>query len=59
MTPQQEVTAALRLLESKGHCIGEVHIPPPNIGRNIRVWIDGVSRSFEDVLRMAKAEAAS
>lgn len=56
MTPQQEVNAALRFLESRGHTIGIAHLPPAYIGTNIRVWVDEASRSLDEVLRMAKDE---
>lgn len=56
MTPQEEVSAALRFLESRGHNVEMVHLPPSYIGRELRVWVDNASHSFEEVLLMARSE---
>jgi hypothetical protein len=47
---------ALKILTLAGHQIGDAHIPPSQDGRTMRVWIDGVSCTLEDVLKMLEEE---
>jgi len=56
MSPDPNLDTALKILRNAGHQIGEAHIPPPQAGDAMRIWIDGVSCTLGDVLRMAKEE---
>jgi hypothetical protein len=47
---------ALKLLKVAGHQIGDAHVPLPPRGEGMRIWIDGVPRTFEDVFKMAVEE---
>ena len=56
MSSDPNLDVALKILRNAGHQIGVVHIPPPQQGDAMRIWIDGVSCTFGDVLKMAKEE---
>lgn len=56
MLPPDEVNTALKFLESRGHNVGIAHFPPVRVGNELRVWIDNISRSFDEALLMARAE---
>lgn len=56
MLPPDEINTALKFLESRGHNVGIVHLPPAPIGNELRVWIDNISLSFDEALLMARAE---
>jgi hypothetical protein len=47
---------ALKLLKVAGRQIGDAHIPLPPRGAGMRIWIDGVPYTFEDVFKMAVEE---
>jgi hypothetical protein len=51
-----EVSDALEFLKSRGHDVGQTHLPPPDVGSALRVWIDGTSRSFPEVMELAEKE---
>ena len=56
MTSDLNLGVALKILKAAGHQIGDVHIPPPPQALEMRVWIDGVSCTLEDVLKMVEEE---
>ena len=56
MSSNPRLDAALMVLRNTGHRIGDVHIPPPPQALAMRVWIDGVSCTLEDVLDMVEEE---
>jgi len=56
MSSNPRLDAALMVLRNTGHRIGDVHIPPPPQALEMRVWIDGVSCTLEDVLKMVEEE---
>jgi hypothetical protein len=56
MSSDPKLDVALKILKLAGHQIGDAHIPPPRHGDAIRVWIDGVPCTFEDVFKMAEEE---
>jgi hypothetical protein len=47
---------ALKILKAAGHQIGDAYIPPAPHGDAMRIWIDGVSCTLGDVLKMALLE---
>ena len=59
MIHQEEVSTALKFLESRGHHVGIVHLPPPRFGTEMRVWVDNISCSFDEVSFMAREEGMS
>ena len=56
MSSNPRLDAALMVLRNAGHRVGDVHIPPPPQALALRVWIDGVSCTLEDVLDMVEEE---
>jgi hypothetical protein len=46
----------MTILRDAGHEIADTHIPPPQVGDAMRIWIDGVPCDFEDVFKMAAEE---
>jgi len=56
MSSNPRLDAALMVLRNTGHRIGDVHIPPPPQALEMRVWIDGVSCTLEDVMKMVEEE---
>jgi hypothetical protein len=56
MSSDLKLDVALKLLKFAGHQIGDAHIPPPPRGEGMRIWIDGVPCTFEDVFKMAVEE---
>jgi|HubBroStandDraft_3_1064219.scaffolds.fasta_scaffold343622_1 hypothetical protein len=57
MSSDPKLDVALKILKLAGHQIGDAHIPPPLHGGDaMRVWIDGVPCTFEDVFKMAEEE---
>jgi hypothetical protein len=55
MSSNPRLDAALTILRDAGHQIGDAHIPPQDVAA-MRIWIDGVPCTFEDVLKMAEEE---
>jgi len=51
-----KLDVALKILKLAGHQIGDTRIPPALHGDAMRVWIDGVPCTFEDVFKMAEEE---
>jgi hypothetical protein len=56
MTSEVNLGVALKILKAAGHQIGDAHIPPAPHGDAMRIWIDGVPRTLEDVLKMVEEE---
>jgi hypothetical protein len=56
MSSDPVLNSALTILRDAGHQIGDAHIPPPQDGYAMGIWIDGVPCTFEDVLKMAEEE---
>ena len=56
MNSNPRLDAALTILRDAGHHIGDAHIPPAQDGNAMRIWIDGVPCTFEDVFKMAAEE---
>jgi len=56
MSSDPSLDIALKILRNAGHQIGDAHIPPPQVGDAMRIWIDGVSCTLGDVLKMALLE---
>jgi len=56
MSSDLKLDVALKLLKVAGHQIGDAHIPPPPRGEVMRIWIDGVPCTVEDVFKMAAEE---
>ena len=56
MSSDPKLDVALKILKLAGHQIGDAHIPPSQDGHTMRVWIDGVSCTLEDVLKMVEEE---
>jgi hypothetical protein len=56
MSSDPKLDVALKILKLAGHQIGDARIPPSLHGDAMRVWIDGVPRTFEDVFKMAEEE---
>ena len=56
MSSAPKLNMALKILTLAGHQIGDAHIPPSQDGHTMRVWIDGVSCTLEDVLKMLEEE---
>jgi hypothetical protein len=56
---RNETDLALEYLKEQGHEVGQVHMPPPQFGDALRVWVDGKSLSFEEVRELAATERAS
>ena len=56
MSSNLKLDVALKLLKVAGHQIGDAHIPPPPCPEGMRIWIDGVPRTCEDVFKMAVEE---
>ncbi len=48
-----EIDSALEYLKERGHDVGLVHMPPPQVGNSLRVWVDDKSLSFEQVIELA------
>jgi hypothetical protein len=51
-----KLDVALKILKLAGHQIGDTRIPPLLHGDAMRVWIDGVPCTLEDVFKMAEEE---
>ena len=56
MSSDPKLGVALKILKLAGHQIGDTRIPPPLHGDAMRVWIDGVPCTLEDVFKMAAEE---
>jgi hypothetical protein len=56
MSSDLKLDVALKLLKVAGQQVGDAHIPPPPRGEGMRIWIDGVPCTFEDVFKMAVEE---
>ena len=56
MTSDLNLGVALKILKAAGHQIGDAHIPPAPHGDAMRIWIDGVPCTLEDVLKMVEEE---
>jgi hypothetical protein len=56
MSSDLKLDVALKLFKVAGHQVGDAHIPPPPRGEGMRIWIDGVPCTFEDVFKMAVEE---
>jgi hypothetical protein len=54
MSSDLRLDVALKLLKVAGYQIGDA--PPPPRGEGMRIWIDGVPCTFEDVFKMAAEE---
>jgi hypothetical protein len=57
---KNETDSALDYLRENGHDVGQVHMPPPQVGNTLgntlRVWIDSKSFTFEQVIELAAKE---
>ena len=53
MSSDPKLNVALKILKLAGHQIGEAHIPAHD-GDTMRVWIDGVPCTLEEVLKMER-----
>ena len=56
LTAGQNDFRPLKILKAAGHQIGDAYIPPAPHGDAMRIWIDGVPCTFEDVFKMAAEE---
>jgi hypothetical protein len=56
MSSYPKLNVSLKILKLAGHQIGDAHIPPSRDGHTMRVWIDGVPCTLEDVLKMLEEE---
>ena len=56
---KNEIDSALEYLREHGHNVGKIHMPPPQVGNALRVWIDDQSLSFEQVIELAATERRS
>jgi hypothetical protein len=56
MSSDPKLSVTLKILKLAGHQIGDAHIPPSQDGHAMRVWIDGVPCTVEDVLKMVEEE---
>ena len=56
MSSNPRLDVALKILRNAGHDIGDALIAPPQAGDSMRIWIDGVAFTFEDIFRMAEEE---
>jgi hypothetical protein len=56
MSSEPKLNVDLKILKLAGHQIGDAHIPPSQDGRTMRVWIDAVPCTLEDVLKMVEEE---
>jgi len=56
MSSDPKLSVTLNILKLAGHQIGDAHIPPSQGGHTMRVWIDGVPCTLEDVLKMVEEE---
>jgi len=56
VSSEPKLNVARKILKRAGHQIGDAHIPPPQDGDTMRVWIDGVLCTLEDVLKMVEEE---
>ena len=54
MSSDPKLDVALKILKAAGHQIGDAHIPPTPHGDAMRIWIDGVPCTLEDVLKMVE-----
>ena len=56
MSSDPKPDVALKILKLAGHQIGAAIIPPSQDEYAMRIWIDGVPCTLEDVLKMAEEE---
>ncbi len=56
MSSNPRLDVALKILRNAGHDIGDALIARPQAGDSMRIWIDGVAFTVEDVFRMAEEE---
>jgi hypothetical protein len=56
MRSNLKLDVALKLLKVAGHKIGDAPAPSTQHGEGMRIWIDGVPCTFEDVFKMAVEE---
>jgi hypothetical protein len=50
---KNEMDSALDYLRECGHDVGQVHMPPPQVGDTLRIWIDSQSFTLDQVLELA------
>jgi hypothetical protein len=48
MSSDPKLDLALKILKLAGHQIGDAHIPPPQDGDTMRVWIAQIFRHFRE-----------
>ena len=48
MSSDPKLDVALKILKLAGHQIGDAHIPPPQDGDTMRVWIAQIFRHFRE-----------
>jgi hypothetical protein len=53
---KNEIDTALEYLRELGHDVGQVHMPPPQVGNTLRIWIDSQSFTLDQVLELASKE---
>lgn len=53
MSANPRLDAALKILKGPGHQVGDACVPTPQDGYAMRIWIDGVPCTFEDVFKIA------
>lgn len=56
MSSNPRLEVALKILRNAGHDIGDALMTPPQAEDSMRIWIDGVAYTFEDLFRMAEEE---
>jgi hypothetical protein len=56
MSSNPRLDVVLKILRNAGHDIGDALIARPQAGDSMRIWIDGVACTFEDVFKMAEQE---
>ena len=59
MSSDPKLDVALKILKLAGHKIGDAHIPPPQDGYAMVIWIDGVFLALLRVYGCIRRESTS